>query len=61
MHCSYCFSDEFRTSRLRLSDVFQLLIFRVPVRCAHCDLRQFASLGVFLNHMKIRKDRRKAA
>jgi hypothetical protein len=38
-----------------------LLMFRIPVRCAHCHLRQFVPLGVFRKDMKIRKDRRKAA
>ena len=61
MHCSYCFNDEFNSSRLRFSDVLQLVRFRVPVRCTHCHLRQFESVGIVRKYMKFRDQQRKAA
>jgi hypothetical protein len=61
MICSYCSNKEFHASRLRLSDLFQLLIFRLPVRCAHCQFRQFEPALQVRNYMKMRKQQRKAA
>ena len=61
MQCSHCLNDEFRSSRLRVSDVLQLLMFRMPVRCTRCHRRQFAPVSVVRKDTKIRKDRRKAA
>jgi hypothetical protein len=61
MECSYCSHDELRSSRLRLSDVFQLLIFRVPMRCSHCHFRQFENVVKVHTYKKNRRAQRRAA
>lgn len=39
MVCRACGSDQFRSSALRLVDLFWLLSLRRPVRCRKCNLR----------------------
>jgi len=43
MQCTSCGSLKFRVSRLRLSDCFQLFLFRYPVRCRICNSRVYES------------------
>jgi hypothetical protein len=61
MHCLHCLGDQFHSSRLRVSDIPHLLLFRMPVRCTHCQLRQFQPAGVVRKYVKLKKERRKVA
>ena len=44
-NCAACGSTRFRISRLRVSDVPQLLILRYPIRCKACHKRTYASMS----------------
>jgi hypothetical protein len=50
LYCRFCGLEKFRPShfRFRPSDLGQLLILRLPVRCLNCEERTFASLYQFL-------------
>ena len=49
--CCVCGFLKFRTSRFRFrsSDLSQLLLMLLPVRCLNCDERTFASVSQFLS------------
>jgi hypothetical protein len=44
MRCRVCPGREFRRSRLRVKDLWRLLILRYPVRCLRCRQRQSVSV-----------------
>lgn len=44
MTCKECGSRNVWTSRLRVSDIGQLLLLKLPVRCHSCLKRDFAGL-----------------
>jgi len=52
MRCAKCGSNQFRYSRIRLSDFLELLLLRFPVRCRICNRRTFTGLR---NAMKIQQ------
>jgi hypothetical protein len=60
MNCPYCDSSKVRRSRVRFSDVLQLLLLRIPVRCRNCKERGYISLaesrGVERSPSKNRRD-----
>ena len=53
MNCPLCDSSKMRTSRFRFDDVFQLLVFRMPVRCRNCQERSYTSIS---QTMHLRRD-----
>jgi hypothetical protein len=53
MNCPLCDSSKMRTSRFRFDDVFQLLVFRMPVRCRNCNERCYTSVS---QAMHLRRD-----
>lgn len=59
-YCRTCGLSNFRTSRLRASDLSRLLLLRLPVRCLNCDERAFTSLNQFLKVRRARKARHRA-
>jgi hypothetical protein len=63
LSCRHCGSADFRTShfRIRSSDLFRLLVLRMPVRCLNCHERAFTSLAQFLKLREARKARHRAA
>ena len=46
IQCQFCVGRSFRRSRLRSSDLPQLLLMRYPVRCRRCSQRQMVSFTV---------------
>jgi len=58
MNCSSCGSNRVRTSRLRLPDLLQLLLFKYPVRCHNCFERCYVSLLVARKLYKAQRTRR---
>lgn len=46
IQCQFCVGRAFRRSRLRGSDLSQLLLMRYPVRCLRCSQRQMVSFTV---------------
>ena len=46
--CPICLSDEFRRSKVRLTDVLQVMVLRLPVRCYRCQSRYFTFVLAFL-------------
>ena len=46
IQCQFCVGRNFRRSRLRRTDVKQLLLLRYPVRCLRCSQRQMVSFSV---------------
>jgi hypothetical protein len=57
IYCCVCGFLKFRTSRLRSSDLSQLLLMRLPVRCLNCGERTYASVSQFLRLRRTRKAR----
>ena len=57
IYCCVCGFLKFRTSRLRSSDLSQLLLMRLPVRCLNCGERNFMSVSQFLTLLRMRKAR----
>jgi hypothetical protein len=59
IYCRSCGLSNFRTSRFRFrpSDLSQLLLLRLPVRCLTCDERTYTSLSQFLKVKKARRER----
>jgi hypothetical protein len=45
MNCPFCDSAMLRNSRFRAEDMAQLLFFRLPVRCRHCQERSYVSIA----------------
>ena len=41
--CQFCGNTRFRRSRLRLGDMWEALLFRLPLRCMRCNQRQYGS------------------
>lgn len=54
--CPECYSDEFRLSRFRLSDLPLLVVLRYPIRCRKCMTRFHTSLPQALVIMRKRRD-----
>ena len=46
IQCQFCVGRNFRRSRLRRTDLKQLLLMRYPVRCLRCSQRQMVSFSV---------------
>ncbi|WP_263410839.1 hypothetical protein [Terriglobus tenax] len=46
VRCLFCPGTSFRRSKLRTSDLPQVLLLRYPVRCLTCSQRQYASIPV---------------
>jgi ribosomal protein L37E len=46
--CAFCGNPQFRRSRLRASDIPELLMLRYPLRCTRCGQRQYNNLYVAL-------------
>jgi hypothetical protein len=46
--CYQCYSPDLRRSRLRRSDIREILRGRFPARCIHCRERQFVPLYLLL-------------
>ncbi|MEZ2347861.1 hypothetical protein [Terriglobus sp. RCC_193] len=44
--CPFCGNPQFRRSRLRFSDLLEILMLRYPVRCTRCAQRQFTDIYV---------------
>jgi hypothetical protein len=44
--CRSCVGRSFRRSRLKVKDMWSLLVLRYPVRCLSCSIRQTVSLPV---------------
>lgn len=57
VYCRLCGLSNFRTSRFRSSDLFQLPFLRLPVRCLNCDERAYVSVSQFLKLRQVRKAR----
>ena len=55
--CDRCGSSRFRTSRLRLSDLPRLFLFRYPVRCLVCRRRSYAP-ALWILDRKLKKARK---
>lgn len=52
--CRLCGSSQFRLSRLRLTDISNLISLHYPVRCLQCNQRGTASLFWVLGHVRKR-------
>jgi hypothetical protein len=59
MQCQWCGSEEIRDSKLRISDVFNLLLLKYPVRCRSCEGRNFDNIFAVLKLRAASKARRK--
>jgi len=61
IYCCVCGFMKFRTSRFRFrsSDLSQLLLVRLPVRCLNCSERTFASVSQFLSLRRAHKVRQR--
>lgn len=46
--CPFCGNGNFRRSRLRFSDLLEMLLLRYPVRCTRCSQRQFVEISIAL-------------
>ena len=46
IQCQFCVGRSFRRSRLRSSDLPQMLLLRYPVRCRRCSQRQMVRFTV---------------
>jgi hypothetical protein len=46
IRCQYCPAQSFRRSRLRLQDLFSILVMRYSVRCLRCGQRQTVNFMV---------------
>ena len=59
IYCRHCGLSEFRTSRFRFQalDLVQLLLLRLPVRCANCHERAYTSLRQFLKLRRAHRSR----
>lgn len=44
--CPFCGNGQFRRSRLRFTDLAEMLMLRYPVRCTRCSQRQFTDLYI---------------
>ena len=44
--CPFCGNAQFRRSRLRFTDLAEVLMLRYPVRCTRCSQRQFTDLYI---------------
>jgi hypothetical protein len=44
--CLFCGNNRFRRSRLRFSDLGELLLLRYPLRCTRCGQRQYNSIHI---------------
>lgn len=44
--CPFCGNSRFRRSRLRFTDLVEVLMLRYPVRCTRCSQRQFTDLYI---------------
>ncbi|HEY9136650.1 MAG TPA: hypothetical protein VIM67_00140 [Terriglobus sp.] len=44
--CPFCGNSHFRRSRLRFTDLAEILMLRYPVRCTRCSQRQFTDLYI---------------
>ena len=44
--CPFCGNSNFRRSRLRFTDLAEILMLRYPVRCTRCSQRQFTDLYI---------------
>jgi hypothetical protein len=52
--CSDCFSASFRMSRIRVKDIKQLVLLRLPVRCRQCHRRCHVNFrAALLNAAKV--------
>ena len=52
--CSDCFSASFRMSRIRVKDIKQLALLRLPVRCRRCHRRCHVNFrSALLNAAKV--------
>jgi hypothetical protein len=60
MRCSNCGSNQFRYSRIRLSDFLELLLLRFPIRCRICNRRNFTGLRNAMNIQQADTTRHKA-
>lgn len=61
IYCRVCGSPKFRTSRFRFrsSEIAQLLLMRLPVRCLSCRERAFTSVLQFLRLRRMQEVRRR--
>lgn len=41
--CQFCGNTRFRRSRVRLGDVIEVFLLRLPLRCMRCNQRQYGS------------------
>jgi len=49
--CPFCGNAHFRRSRLRFTDLAEVMMLRYPVRCTRCSQRQFTDLYIaMLSH-----------
>ena len=46
--CPFCGNGNFRRSRLRFSDLLEMLLLRYPVRCTRCSQRQYVEIAIAL-------------
>jgi hypothetical protein len=53
MKCPACSSTNLRSSRIRFTDIPQLIVLRLPVRCRECDMRSHVPLS---QGLKVRHD-----
>jgi uncharacterized Zn-finger protein len=44
--CPFCGNPQFRRSKLRFMDLFEVLMLRYPVRCTRCAKRQFTDIYI---------------
>lgn len=44
--CPFCGNAHFRRSRLRFTDLAEVLMLRYPVRCTRCSQRQYTDLYI---------------
>ncbi|SEC06538.1 hypothetical protein [Terriglobus roseus] len=44
--CLHCGNPSFRRSRLRFTDILEVLMMRYPVRCTRCGQRQYTDFNV---------------
>jgi ribosomal protein L33 len=52
MVCHSCGSNRYLRSHLRVADLVRLLVLKYPVRCQHCNKRNFAYIFEFLFNWK---------
>ena len=46
IQCQFCPGQNFRRSKVRMSDLTQIFLMRYPVRCLRCSQRQWVSFTV---------------